>query len=708
MFPLVSSCHLNSPEGDTCPLTKLWMFALILDLGGHQRLINDHGFNDDAIARYLGLNALLDERSDEAPDRQSSFRQRAMRLLKQQRQQLKQQHLTAEYPDPLKDNLSQLGCLIGLDDLEQRLLGFCALLHTDGLLEDACCLLEEISFNRALVILAHLLDAPRETIRQRLAKKGLLVLSGLLDVATYSGRYRRMGDILNADNSSILSPLRYQKGTPVELFSNAFRKALPGHLGHDDYRHIKPALAVALPYLRHALATRRPGVNILVYGPPGTGKSQLARLLAKELEVDLYEVACTDCDGDPINRYGRLRALRSAMRVLCEQRALLVLDEIEDLFNESNATSQWEHASGQQKNWINRVLEENPLPCFWLTNKIQALDRAYLRRFDMVLELGNPPKAQRELIIYQNGGDLLSDHLITKLAGHEQATPAVITRALNIAKTLAESPEGPALDTTVEQLVDATLHAQGFNKLERSQAQRLPEFYSPHLVNADMPLETLLDGLRQHSEARLCFYGPPGTGKTAFGQWLARELEKPLLVKRASDLIGPYVGETERNLAQAFQQAREDGAVLMLDEIDSFLRDRRKAQHSWEITAVNEMLTQMESYQGLLIASTNLMDDLDDASLRRFDLKICFDFLRPEQAMELFNQHLRQLKLAPAPAELMPSLGRLNRLTPGDFAMISRRAQFKSFKDANELLEALHAECCLKERGHSRPIGFIH
>jgi hypothetical protein len=75
-----------------------------------------------------------------------------MRLLKQQRQQLKQQNLTAEYPDPLKDNLTQLGCLIGLDDLEQRLLGFCALLHTDGLLEDACCLLEEISFNRALVI----------------------------------------------------------------------------------------------------------------------------------------------------------------------------------------------------------------------------------------------------------------------------------------------------------------------------------------------------------------------------------------------------------------------------------------------------------------------------------------------------------------------------------------------------------------------------
>lgn len=708
MFPLVASCNSNSAEEDTCALTKHWMFALILDLGGHQQLINDHGFKDDTIARYLGLNGLLDEPNDEAPDRQSSFRQRAMRLLQQQRQQVKQEHLATKFPTPLKDNLTQLGCLIGLDDLEQRLLGFCALLHTDGLLEDTCCLLGEISFNRALLILAHLLDAPCEAIRLGLAKKSLLVSSGLLDVTTYSGRFRRMGDILHADNSSILFPLRYQKGTPIELFANAFRKALPGHLGRDDYRHIHSALAIARPYLRHALATRKPGVNILVYGPPGTGKSQLVRLLAKELEVDLYEVACSDCEGDAINRYGRLRALRSAMQVLREQHALLVLDEIEDLFIEGNVTSQWEHANGEQKNWINRMLEENPLPCFWLTNKIQALDHAYLRRFDLVLELGNPPKAQRELIIYQNSGDLLSDHLITKLTDHEQATPAVITRALNIAKTLAGSPEVPTLDTMVEQLVDSTLHAQGFKKLEHSQTQRLPAFYSPHLVNADMPLETLLDGLRQHSEARLCFYGPPGTGKTAFGQWLARELEKPLLVKRVSDLIGPYVGETERNLAQAFHQAREDNAVLMLDEVDSFLRDRRKAQHSWEITAVNEILTQMESFQGLFIASTNLMDDLDDASLRRFDLKICFDFLRPDQAMELFSQHLQQLKLAPAPAGLMPSLGRLNRLTPGDFAMIARRAQFKPFKDANELLEALHAECRLKERGHPRPIGFIH
>ena len=77
------------------------------------------------------------------------------------------------------------------------------------------------------------------------------------------------------------------------------------------------------------------------------------------------------------------------------------------------------------------------------------------------------------------------------------------------------------------------------------------------------------------------------------------------------------MGVTEKNLARAFAAAGEEQAVLLLDEVDSFLQERRKATQSWEITAVNEMLTQMEHYRGLFIASTNLMDDLDAAALRR-------------------------------------------------------------------------------------------
>lgn len=102
------------------------------------------------------------------------------------------------------------------------------------------------------------------------------------------------------------------------------------------------------------------------------------------------------------------------------------------------------------------------------------------------------------------------------------------------------------------------------------------------------------------------------------------------MVKRVSDLVSPYVGTTEQNLAQAFDRAQQEDAVLLLDEVDK-LQDRRKARQSWGVTAVNEMLTQMESYRGLFIASTNLMSDLDEASLRRFDLKVHFGYLKALQ-----------------------------------------------------------------------------
>jgi SpoVK/Ycf46/Vps4 family AAA+-type ATPase len=91
------------------------------------------------------------------------------------------------------------------------------------------------------------------------------------------------------------------------------------------------------------------------------------------------------------------------------------------------------------------------------------------------------------------------------------------------------------------------------------------------------------------------------------------------------------LGETEQNLARMFQDAAADNVVLLLDEADSFLQDRRGAERSWEVSQVNEMLTQMETFQGVFVASTNLMESLDQASLRRFDIKVKFDFLGRDQ-----------------------------------------------------------------------------
>jgi transitional endoplasmic reticulum ATPase len=699
---------------DISPLAVKWMFAIMLDLGGHRQLILENGLNDDDVALELGIASLQQNfeeimagLGDDSP-RKRSFKQKALARLKKERQLFDLAHPCPGYPDNLADNLDNLAQLIGLDEIDKTLLGFCVVLHTDAALDKAADQLGNIGFNRMLRTLSTLLQVPMDTLRLRLTDNGLLVRAGLIQVGVTRGMYGGLDERLKPKNSDLLHTLRHHHGSALELFKSAFRPASAGTLTSTDFPHLHTALSIAKPYLQNALSSGTQGVNILIYGPPGTGKSQLTRLLADELGTALFEVACTDSSGNPIDRLGRLCALRSAMCVLHQQHTLLVLDEIEDLFNDSSEMPFLTATSSKQKGWINRMLEENPLPCFWLTNNIGALDNAYIRRFDLVLELNNPPRAQRERIIRQSSGKHISPALADKLASHEQMTPAVITRALRIAEALEDAPGAPSLDSTIEYLVDATLSAQGFDKLGRNHYPHLPDFYSPQLVNADIELESLLEGLREHPEARLCFYGPPGTGKTAYGHWLARELGKPLVVRRVSDLISPYLGMTEKNLANAFNSARDDDAVLLLDEVDSFLQDRRKAKHSWEITAVNEMLTQMESYRGLMIAATNLMEDLDQASLRRFDLKICFGYLYPEQAAELFRQHLKQLGLAPATSKHERDLRRLGRLTPGDFATVARRSRFKPFADAGELFEALRSECTHKESAPTNPIGFVH
>jgi SpoVK/Ycf46/Vps4 family AAA+-type ATPase len=145
-----------------------------------------------------------------------------------------------------------------------------------------------------------------------------------------------------------------------------------------------------------------------------------------------------------------------------------------------------------------------------------------------------------------------------------------------------------------------------------------------------------------------------------------------LVARRVSDIQGIWVGESEQNIAAAFHEAETDDAVLLFDEADSFLRDRRYALRTWEVNPTNEFLQQLERFRGTVACTTNLRDDLDPACLRRFIFKIPFDPLRPEQARRLFADLVGGRRASAAHAD---DLDCLSSLTPGDFATVKRRLQ---------------------------------
>ncbi|MGN7872529.1 ATP-binding protein [Roseateles sp. 22389] len=620
----------------------------------------------------------------------------------------------------VEQNIDVLGRLLQLNAAERALLLYGTLARYQRELRGALVEFKVNTAQEAFAAIAEVAGVDPHEVAEALRAGSRLERVGMIENLIAEHNITDLSDLMKVSEQLPPVLMRAYDG-PQDLMAVFTRPVAPSPLQRADFDFIAEDVGILATLLRHAVTQGQPGVNVLIYGPPGTGKTELAKVAAREAGLTLYEVEYADRDGNALTGRDRYRSLQISQVFLKASREVaLLFDEVEDVFphlsgDAAHLMARLDAAlevpapmAVNGKAWVNQILESNPVPVLWITNRIEHIDPAFRRRFQYHLELTSPPPGARLGLVRKALEELpVPDGFAERLAERRGLTPAQVRTAVRFARLAGGEAAADAVAN--ERLVSRQLlHADKALGLVDVSPQARPATtrYSLDLIHCEcrFALPRLIEALRRRGLGTLCFHGPPGSGKTALAEHIAAELQRPLMVRLASDLMSKYVGETEQNMARMFEAAAAEGAVLLLDEADSFLRSRRMAERHYEVSEVNEMLAGMERHAGLFICTTNAFDDLDEAALRRFSFKIRFKPLRPDQRLTMFE---RELGLPPDESQA-DRLRALDALTLGDFAAVRQQAEILGEAlSPDEFLTLLESEHRVKpDVRQRRPMGF--
>lgn len=516
--------------------------------------------------------------------------------------------------------------------------------------------------------------------------------NSLLKKGVFIQKYKARGEVIIDLNPKIIEIIENSSIKTEKRIKNILLgKNQKAELNWNDFTHLKAEREIVSNILSSALKNKTKGINILLYGSVGTGKTQFAKMIANTAGVEQYAVLST-VGNKEATREDRLYDLCSKQFILSKTKnSCILFDEAEDVMN--RGFSDFGKAS---KAYMNDLLENTLVPIFWTTNDIYSVDPAFLRRMTYSIEFEKLDESTRLNIwkrtIRKNKLKIDNRKLI-ELNKNYDIPPALITNAVKTTKLIGGTEDD--FETFVENISRVVYKKKSIKKQKEFEMNE----YNINLINTDLDIKNLTEKIKSCGKLNfsLCLYGEPGTGKSLYARYLAKELGINVILKRASDLMSKYVGETEQNIAEAFAQAKSKGAMLIFDEADSFLQNRNNAIRSWEISQVNEMLTWMESHQYPFVCTTNLLDTLDEASLRRFTFKIKFDFLTNEQVNFGFEYFFG----------IQDIYANIKGLTAGDFATVKKKADFLNITDTQELTTMLLEEVKIKRSKELKnSIGF--
>ena len=634
----------------------------------------------------------------------------------------------------VEKNIDALAGLLQLNPAERALLLYGTLARYQRDLRGLLVEFKVSNAQEAYAAIASVAGVSATDVAEALRAGSRLERIGMIENLISEHNITDLADLMKVSEQLPQVLMRQYEG-PSELMAVFTRPARRSELNETDFEFVGTDRQMLTALLSNAVARKEPGVNVLLYGPPGTGKTELAKVAAQAAGLELYEVEYADRDGNSLSGRDRYRSLQiSQVFLKGSAKVALLFDEVEDVFppistDAAQLMARMDTGDGalsgsvSGKAWVNQILETNPVPVIWVTNRIEQIDPAFRRRFQYHLELKSPPPGARETLVARAlAGVAVGAEFAAKLAGRKGLTPAQIRTAVKFATLAGDTPtdsptdgsvggDGLGLEALIERQLGNADKALGNASAERG-ARRVVTHYDLSLVNTESRFEVpkIIEALRRKGYGTLCFHGPPGTGKTALAEHIARALQRPLMIRQASDIMSKYVGETEQNMAKMFDEAQTEAAVLLLDEADSFLRSRRMAERSYEVSEVNEMLQGMERFTGVFICTTNLFQDFDEAALRRFTFKIQFKPLTAAQREAMFVAEALDGDAARLTAEQASRLLQLSALTPGDFASVKRQVDVlgEAF-EPDEFLSQLEAEHRVKPQARQqRGIGFLH
>lgn len=576
----------------------------------------------------------------------------------------------------------------GLSNLDLQILLIVLRYSKNNLLEDyADAVLYKI--RSPAKTFACLLGVSEDIVRQRLSSGAPLIDSGIL-THDPEGEYLAGSEGAVQVSRTISNVMLRQHAERSGWCEALLGRPMTPNLVWDDFAHLGDQANLARRLMTQWTPKDGTGINICIVGPPGTGKTEFAITLADCAKRRIWSVGEKDDDGDEPTRLERMAALRLTMALLrSKEDTVLLLDEAEDVLESGNSSTGKHDIS---KAYLNRLLNGNVLPVIWTCNSVEDMDPAVLRRMSMIIEMKLPDRPVRQRIwerVLERSALELPEGAAGRLALRWAAPPAIAANAARVARITGGGEE----DVETALFGVMSVMEGGLARTERDGSA-----FDPDLIVCSENLETLVSRLTRPGKPlgwTMCLDGPSGTGKSEFARYLAGRMGIPVVHKRASDMLSKWANESEQKIAAAFAEAHAKRAMLIIDEVDSMIMSRENSTHNHEVNQVNEILTWMDDLSFPFVCTTNLVERIDKASLRRFTFKLKLRSLDHARAKLAFKRILG----CEAPGELPDGMA------PGDFAVVRNKAKLMEETNPWTLLSWLHEEAAAKNP-LVRTIGF--